>query len=74
MKAEFNNLEAFKVFVGEGRSIYSLTDEEAPNLKGALKVLHALAAELIAVLKDPSYGLETDEATDDVKATADAKE
>ena len=74
MKAEFNNLEAFKVFVGEGRSIYSLTDEEAPNLKGALKVLHALAAELIAVLKDPSYGSETDEATDAAKATADAKE
>ena len=74
MKAEFNNLEAFKVFVEEGRSIYNLTDAEAPNLKGALKVLHALASELIAVLKDPSYGLATEDRSDHANTPADVKE
>jgi chromosome partitioning protein len=74
MKTEFYNLEAFKVFVGEGRSLYDLTDEEAPNLTGARKVLKQLAAELIAVLKDPSHGIEVEQATDADTTTADVKE
>lgn len=58
LKEEFTNLDAFKLFVEEGQSLYKLNTDQAPNLKGALATLHRLAAEVISIIQDPEHGLE----------------
>lgn len=65
MKAEFTNLDAFKLFVDEGKSLYDLSKEEAPNLNGALKTLHNLTSEVVAILSDPQHGIEPKAPTKD---------
>lgn len=73
MKHEFYNLDAFKIFMEDGVSIYELTKEQVAKPERAVETLHTLVAELLAVLKDPKHGID-DDSSNDTQTGSDAKE